>query len=378
MADYYSTLGVSKTASVDEIKKAYRRLARECHPDVAGAAGEERFKAVSAAYEVLSNPETRQQFDRGIDPLAPGGGAGAGGFGFGAGGFGFGDIFETFFGGGGGTSGPVPRVRRGQDSLFRLNIDLATSVFGGQEDLTIDTAVACTTCTGTGCQPGTGPQTCSACGGRGHVQRVARSFLGQVMTTAECAQCRGHGTVIPSPCPECQGEGRIHTRRQVKVNVPAGVDTGTRIRLASQGEVGPGAGPAGDLYVEIFERPHGTFVRQGDDLLCTMQVPMTAAALGATLNLDTLDGPQEVDLLPGTQPGATVALKGLGVGRLRRDSRGDLRVNIEVEVPTRLSDEQRDLLQQLAAARGEEKPQPRLADANPSVFSRLKDKLAGK
>jgi molecular chaperone DnaJ len=374
VADYYETLGVPRDATPEQIKKAYRKLARELHPDVAGEAGEDKFKDVARAYEVLSNPEKRQQYDMGVDPTAPGGGAGGG---FGAG-FGFQDIFETFFGGGQAAQGPVPRARRGQDALVRMDVELAEAVFGAKRELQVDTAVVCSTCTGKGARPGTDLRTCEVCQGRGHVQRVARSFLGQVMTTAPCSACGGYGTVIPEPCPDCAGEGRVRSRRTLTVNVPAGVDTGTRIKLTAQGEVGPGGGPAGDLYVEIREKPHETFVRRGDDLHCTLPVPMTAAALGTVLDLDTLDGAQEIDLRPGTQPGQVVVLKGLGVGHLHTGGRGDLHVHVEVQVPSALDDEQAALLRQLAALRGEERPEPRLAAAHPGVFSRLRDKLSGR
>ncbi|WP_265522070.1 molecular chaperone DnaJ [Oerskovia flava] len=374
MSDYYEVLGVPRDASQDQIKKAYRKLARELHPDVAGDSAEDRFKDVSRAYEVLSNPDKRQQYDMGVDPSAPGGGAG-GGMG---GGFGFQDIFETFFGGGQAQSGPIPRARRGQDALVRMDIDLAEAAFGAQREMQVDTAVVCGTCGGTCCRPGTSPRTCEVCNGRGMVQRVARSFLGQVMTTAPCAACQGFGTVIPEPCAECSGEGRVRSRRTLTVNVPAGVDTGTRIKLTSQGEVGPAGGPAGDLYVEIRERNHETFVRRGDDLHCTLEVPMTAAALGTVLELETLDGLQEIDLRPGTQPGQIVTLKNLGVGHLHSTGRGDLNVHIDVLVPTALDEEQEQLLRSLATARGEERPEPRLSAAHPGVFTRLRDKLSGR
>ena len=224
----------------------------------------------------------------------------------------------------------------------------------------MDTAVVCPTCSGSCCRPGTSPRTCEVCGGRGSVQRVARSFLGQVMTTQPCAACHGFGTVIPEPCTECSGEGRVRSRRTLSVDVPAGVDTGTRIKLTGQGEVGPAGGPAGDVYLEVRERKHDTFVRRGDDLHATLEVPMTAAALGTVLMLDTLDGPREVDLRPGTQPSQIVSLKGLGVGHLHAAGRGDLHVHVEVHVPTAMDDEQAELLRKLAALRGEERPEARL------------------
>jgi molecular chaperone DnaJ len=370
--DYYEILGVPRDATADQIKKAYRKLARELHPDVAGPEAEDKFKDVSRAYEVLSNPDKRQQYDHGVDPTAPGGGMG------GSGGFGFQDIFETFFGGGQTQQGPVPRARRGQDALVRLDIELAEAAFGAKREIQVDTAVTCQTCGGTCCRPGTSVRTCEVCKGRGMVQRVQRSFLGQIMTTAPCSACQGFGTIIPEPCVDCGGEGRVRSRRTIAVNVPAGVETGTRIRLTSQGEVGPGGGPAGDLYVEIRERAHETFVRRGDDLHCTLEVPMTAAALGATLELDTLDGPQEIVLRPGTQPAQVVSLKNLGIGHLNAGGRGDLQVHVDVQVPVGLDDEQAELLRTLAKLRDEEHPEPRLSAAHAGVFSRLREKLSGR
>ncbi|WP_345037526.1 molecular chaperone DnaJ [Georgenia daeguensis] len=375
MNDYYEILGVSRQASGEEIKKAYRKLARKLHPDVAGPEAADGFKDVTRAYEVLSNPEKRQLYDMGGESaLGGGGGAGAAGFG------GFQDIFETFFGAaaGGAPRGPVPRGRRGQDALVRLDIELSEAVFGATRELQVDTAVVCPTCHGSCCRPGTSPRTCEVCHGRGSVQRVTRSFLGQVMATTACSACQGHGTVIPDPCQDCSGEGRVRTRQTIRVEVPAGVDSGTRIRMTGQGEVGPGGGPAGDLYVEIREKAHPLFVRRGDDLHCTLALPMTAAALGTVTTLDTLDGPREIDIEPGTQPEQVYTLRDLGVGHLHRGGRGDLHVHVDVQVPTRLDERQRELLAELAALRGEEQPESRLAASGTGVFSKLRDKLAGR
>ncbi|MHB1063896.1 MAG: molecular chaperone DnaJ [Georgenia sp.] len=374
MSDYYEILGVSRQASQEEIKKAYRRLARKLHPDVAGPDAADTFKDVTRAYEVLSNPEKRQMYDLGGESALGGGGAGAGGF------AGFQDIFETFFGAGAGgaSRGPVPRARRGQDALVRLDIELTEAVFGAPREIQVDTAVVCATCNGTCSRPGTYPQTCAVCQGRGSVQRVTRSFLGQVMSTTACSACQGHGTIIPEPCQDCAGEGRVRTRRTLRVDVPAGVDSGTRIRMSGQGEVGPAGGPAGDLYLEIHEKPHPFFVRRGDDLHCTMQIPMTAAALGTVLELDTLDGRHSIDVVPGTQAEHVVTLDHLGVGHLNRGGRGDLHVHLDVQVPTRLDDRQRELLTELATLRGEEQPEPRLAGTGSGVFSKLREKLAGR
>jgi molecular chaperone DnaJ len=370
VSDHYETLGVSRDASPDEIKKAYRRLARTLHPDVSdGHDAEERFKEVSRAYEVLSNPEKRAAYDAGGDAAFGGQGAG----------FGFSDIFETFFGGAGaagGARGPASRQRRGQDALVRLEIDLEEAVFGGTREIRVESAETCTRCQGTCCEPGTSPETCDVCAGRGQVQRVARSFLGQVMTTSACPRCGGYGTVLPAPCHECSGEGRVRTRRSLTIKVPPGVDTGTRIQLAGQGEVGPGGGPAGDLYVEVHERRHPRLRREGDDLHTVLEVPMTAAALGATLSVPTLDGDRDVELQPGTQHGQVLTLGGLGASHLRSPGRGDLHVHVDVQVPTRLDDEQRDLLRRLAELRGEERPTGRTTNGSAQgLFGRLKDRI---
>jgi molecular chaperone DnaJ len=259
-----------------------------------------------------------------------------------------------------------------------VDIELTEATFGSEKELQLDTAVVCGVCGGSCCQPGTQPQVCEVCGGRGQVQRVARSFLGQVMTTQACFACQGYGTVIPSPCLECSGEGRVRSRRNLTIRVPAGVSTGTRIQLQSQGEVGPGGGPAGDLYVEIQVKPHEVFERRGDDLHCTVEVPMTAAALGTTIVLETLDGPQELDIRPGAQSNEVSTLRSLGVTHLRGTGRGDLVVHLSVLTPTKLDEAQQDLLRQFAAMRGEERAAARMAPAQQGVFAKLRDRFAGR
>lgn len=364
--DYYGRLGVRPDATPEELKRAYRRLARELHPDVnPDPAAQQRFREVTAAYEVLSDPQKRQVVDLGGDPLAPSGGGGGGFTGF----TGFGDIMDAFFGTGGAQRGPRSRVRPGGNALIRLDLDLEETAFGVTREVVVDSAVLCGTCQGEGASPGTHPSTCVTCGGRGEVSTVQRTFLGQVMTARPCPTCGGTGTVIPTPCPTCGGEGRVRSRRTISVKIPAGVGDGMRIRLAGEGEVGPGGGPAGDLYVEVHEREHRDFTREGDDLHCEVTLPMTAAALGTTVTLTTLDGEEQIDIRPGTQSGSVITLRERGVPHLRALGRGDLYVHVRVLTPTRLDAEQERLLRELAALRGEERP---AGASGHGLFSRLR------
>jgi len=372
--DYYAALGVRRDASPEEIKKAYRRLARELHPDVnPDPETQERFKEIGLAYEILSDPQKRQMYDLGGDPTRQAGpSAGAGGFGAG---FAFSDIMDAFFGGGGAARGPRSRVRRGQDALIRVEINLTDAAFGAQRDIQVDTAVVCGNCNGDGAAPGTQPVTCDMCRGRGEVSQVTRSFLGQVMTSRPCPQCQGYGTIVPTPCVECAGDGRVRTRRTLTVKIPPGVDNGTKIQLTGEGEVGPGAGPAGDLYIEIVEEPHEIFQRRGDDLHCTVTLPMTAATLGTKIPLETLDGAVELDIRPGTQSGQSIPLRGRGIQHLRGSSRGDLIVHVEVQTPKNLDAEQEELMRKLARLRNEERPSGMFAPGQQGLFARIKDAI---
>jgi molecular chaperone DnaJ len=343
MADLYETLGVDRDASFDDIKKAYRKLARSYHPDVnPDPEMAEKFKEITAAYEVLSDPDKRQNYDVG--------GNGFGGFN--NGGFGFSDIMDAFFGGGQ-QRGPRPRNRPGQDALIRVEVDLMEATFGCERDLNVETAITCNKCNGTGCANNSKPRTCDICKGRGETQQVARSILGQVMTSRPCASCQGFGSVISDPCGECAGDGRVRARKSIPIKIPAGVETGNRIQLSGQGEVGPGGGAAGDLYVEIIEVPHDFIIREESNLHISISIPVTSAAVGTKVVIDTLDGKQEVEIKEGTQSGSTVVLRGLGVTRLRGSGRGDLIVHIQVLTPTKLNKEQSDLFKKIASIRNE-------------------------
>jgi molecular chaperone DnaJ len=364
LADHYEVLGVSRDATTDEIKKAYRRLARELHPDVnPGADASERFKMVTHAYDVLSDAKQRQQYDLG----GQGGGFDGGNFGN------FGDIFETFFGGGGGSRGPKSRRERGQDALLRVEVDLDEVIFGTHRDLEVDTAIVCETCRGTCCQPGTAPVTCDICHGTGSIQRAVRSLLGNVMTSSPCGTCRGYGTIIATPCVTCQGQGRVRARRTVPVDIPAGVDTGLRLQMPGSGEAGPAGGPNGDLYLEIKVRHHDIFSRNGDDLLCTLEVAMTDAILGTTSVLKALDGDIEIDIRPGTQSSEVLTVKDRGVTRLRGSGRGDLKIGIQVVTPTKLDHKERELIEQFAARN--KAASPALGQFHQGLFAKLRDRF---
>ncbi len=344
MSDHYEALGVSRNATTDEIKKAFRKLARELHPDMnPDPAAAERFKNITHAYDVLSNPESRSQYDMG--------GSGA----FDAG-FGFGDIFDTFFGGGG-QRGPRSRQERGQDALIRIDLTLREAVFGLSKNVDIDTAVVCGTCQGSCCQPGTSMQTCDVCRGAGQVQRQVRSLLGNVMTSTPCTSCRGFGQSIPSPCIDCRGQGRVRAARTLELNIPAGVEDGLRLQLAGQGEIGFAGGPNGDIYIDIAVKPDDIFGRNGDDLTCVLEVPLHDAALGAQVQIDTFDGPINVEIAPGVATGDVVTIKNKGAHKLRSNGRGDLRVSIQVNTPSKLDTKQKELLRQLAKLRKGEHPQ---------------------
>ncbi|KQB86872.1 molecular chaperone DnaJ [Corynebacterium lowii] len=374
--DYYGILGVNSSATEQEIKKAYRSLARKYHPDVnPSEEAAEKFKEVSTAYEVLTDPEKRRIVDMGGDPLAQGGGApgpGAGGF---AGG-GLGDIFEAFFGGGAASRGPRSRVQPGNDALLRLDISLEDAFAGVRREVTVDTAILCDRCQGTGSESKADAVTCEHCHGMGEVQEVQRSFLGNVMTTRECPSCHGYGEIIKDPCSKCDGEGRVRSRRDITVTVPKGISSGMRIRMSGAGEVGHGGGPAGDLYVEVTTKEHAVFEREGDDLHFTVRVPMVDAALGASVSIKGLDGEErELTIAPGTQPAERIRLEGAGMPHLRREGHGDMLAHIDVTVPTNLDERTRALLTEVREQHGETAKVRSSEDEEESLFSRLRNKF---
>lgn len=385
-ADFYETLGVARDASQDDIKKAYRKLARKLHPDVAGPEGAEKFKAVTAAYEVLSNEEKRRMYDMGGEDALRGGFAGGGAGGFeGA----FEDIFSSFFGGagaggfsgfGGGFGGaaqPRSRSQRGRDILVKLDLELEDVIFGADKKLGFESLVECNTCHGSMAAPGTTPVTCSNCRGSGHIQKVTNSLFGQVMSTSACPVCRGYGEQILTPCSECGGEGRVRAHRTVTVKVPAGIDEGMQIRVPGQADAGVAGGTSGDLFAEVHVDNDPIFSRDGDNLRANVQIPMTAAALGIDITIDTFDGEQEITIDAGTQSGTEIRLNDLGVGRLHRRGRGDLIVTIQVQTPTKLDSAQREVIAQLAALRGEDESVGKMVSSNGSLFSRIKKALTG-
>ncbi|WP_394769909.1 DnaJ C-terminal domain-containing protein, partial [Lacisediminihabitans sp.] len=273
----------------------------------------------------------------------------------------------------GAQRGPRSRKERGQDALLRVELDLKEVIFGSKRDLDIQTAVLCETCEGSCCAPGTSPQTCDICNGSGSIQRTVRSLLGNVMTSSPCGTCRGFGTVIQTPCPTCQGQGRVRAVRTAKIEIPAGVDTGLRIQLPGQGEIGPAGGPAGDLFLEIKVKHHDIFSRNGDDLLATLEVQMTDAILGTRTTLKTLDGEVAVDIKPGTQSAEVITIKDRGVTRLRGNGRGDLKIGVQVTTPSKLSHKEQELIKQFAGSR--RSAPPTLTHFQQGLFQKLRDRF---
>ena len=372
MADYYELLGVARTASADEIKRAYRQRAMELHPDTnpdAGAA--EEFKALSRAYQVLSDPDQRARYDRfGEAGVSGNGGGGPSMDDMFSGGLN--DLFSSLFGGGGGGFGGGGRrgptgPPRGQDMEVVASVSFEQAVFGATLPVTLKMPQRCDVCDGSGAGAGTKPVTCADCNGLGQVQRVRQSVLGQMVTTAPCPRCGGLGQVVVTPCPKCRGEGRVTADRTYQVDVPAGVDNGSTLRLSGRGAAGPRGGGHGDLYVHLRVAAHERYRREGDDLVTQVPISIAQASLGTTVKLATLDGDEELAVPAGTQTGHEFVLRNRGVPRLQGRGRGDLRAQLLVETPTKLSEAEIALLRQLAELRGEEVGNP-----DKGLFSRIK------
>ncbi|KEO83792.1 molecular chaperone DnaJ [Tumebacillus flagellatus] len=366
--DYYEVLGVGKEASPEEIKKAYRKLARQYHPDVNKEdpnAGE-KFKEVTEAYENLSDSDKRARYDRfgHQDPNQFGGGGGGGGFGD------FGDIFDMFFGGGGGR-GQRNGPQRGQDLQYQMQVEFKEAAFGVEKTIEIPRWEECDTCNGSGAKPGTNVSTCQTCNGSGQQEQIVNTPLGRMVNRTTCRTCGGSGKKIEQKCGSCHGEGKVRRRRQIKVNVPAGVDTGNRIRISGAGEAGTKGGPAGDLFVVIVVRDHDFFEREGSDVHCEVPLTFVQAALGDEIEVPTIDGKVKLRIPEGTQTGKEFRLRGQGIPMLNRNSmRGDQYVRVVVVTPTSLTDKQKELLRDLASTMGEE-----THEQQRTLFDKLKDLL---
>jgi len=361
--DYYELLGVTRNADDAEIKQAFRRLARELHPDVSDAPdAEARFKEVVEAYEVLSKSETRALYDRYGHAGLRSGGFEPGHVDFGN----LADLFSAFFGDDV-LFGGRQRSGRGADLAAAVEIDLVEAAHGASRDVPFEVAVTCAHCAGSGAEPGSEISTCPTCGGAGRLQRVTRSVFGEFVRTQTCPDCAGSGKRIQTPCGECQGGGRVIEERTLTVEIPAGIHDGQRILLGGQGHAGVLGDAAGDAYLEVRIRPDDVFVREGDDVYTIVGVTMTQAALGATITIPTLEGEEELELKPGTQPGETVVLKGRGMPVLQGFSRGDERILVNVLVPRQLNDEQRRLLREF-----DEHADERTYDKPDGFFDKLK------
>ncbi|MDQ3955171.1 MAG: molecular chaperone DnaJ [Actinomycetota bacterium] len=358
-SDHYETLGVARGATSDEIKRAYRDLARRYHPDAnpGDPSAEERFKEITRAYDTLSDPQKRERYDMFGDERAGVAGSGFGDIG------GISDLFSAFFGGG--TTGRSRQTNRGGDVLAEVELTLEEAAEGIEREVEIPTLDECDECDGTGAAPGTFPSRCSECGGTGEVRSVRRTFIGNVMTASTCGLCGGSGQEITTPCEKCAGHGRLRVTDTITVRIPPGIEDGAQLRVSGRGEAGVRGGRSGDLYVAISVAPHPVFRRVGVDLGCEVIVPLTVAILGGAVEVPTLEGPHELEIDPGTQSGEVERLRNRGMPRLDGRGRGELVALLKVEIPTDLDDEQEELVARLAALRGEEV-------RNKNLFDRIK------
>jgi molecular chaperone DnaJ len=384
--DYYEILGLERGASDEEIKRSFRKLAQQWHPDVnTDPDADARFKEINEAYQVLSDPQRRQQYD--LFGRAGVGGSGAGAEGYGPfGGFqGFGDIFDAFFGGA--AAGGARRTRRpaGADLRYDLQLTFDEAIHGTEKELSFTALDTCQTCAGTGAEEGSQPTSCPGCNGTGELREVRNTLLGQMVNVTLCARCRGTGQVVDKPCPACAGDGRAERKRTLRVTVPPGIDDGHQIRLTGEGEAAPRGGTPGNLYVVTHVEEHPQLKRDGTELYLQLTLSLTQAALGADIPIVTPDGEEMLEIKPGTQPGTEIRRRGKGVPHLRRaGARGDLHVLVDVEVPTRLSERQRELLEELAAESGEISADgdtspadgPRTRRGKRSLSDRIKDAIS--
>lgn len=378
--DYYEVLGVNKGTSENDIKKAYRKLARQYHPDVNpnNKEAEEKFKEATEAYDVLTDSEKRSRYDQfghaGTDPNGFGGGDYGGGFG---------DIFDMFFGGGGGFGGATRRngPQRGSDLRYDISITFEEAAFGVEKEIEIPRYETCDSCVGSGAEPGTHARTCSTCNGRGQVTQTQKTPLGHFQTVKTCPSCNGEGKVVETPCKKCNGQGKIRRRKKLKVNIPAGVDTGSRLRMSGEGEGGTKGGPPGDLYIFIEVKPHKIFTREDNDVYMELPISFVQAALGAEVQVPTLDGKVKFTIPEGTQTDTTFRIRGKGVQSLRGSSRGDQFIKVIIVTPVNLNDEQRELLEKLGSSMEEDNhkidDKGKQSNRSRGFFERVKDAFMG-
>ena len=369
--DYYSILGVPRTATDADIKRAFRKLAQQWHPDVnRDPEADERFKEINESYQVLSDPQRRQAYDM----FGMAGVNGSGAFGAQQGFGGFSDIFDAFFGGTAAGAGGARRGRAavGSDLRYDMRVSFEESIRGTEKEIEFPVLDRCATCSGSGAKPGSTATTCPQCQGRGEIRHVRQTMLGQMVNVVACPRCRGEGKVVEAPCDACGGEGRRERTKRLRVSVPAGIDDGHQIRLAAEGEVGTRGGPPGSLYVAIHVTPHPSLKREGTELFHDLSLSIAQATLGTTVRVPTADGEEDVEIKPGTQPGTEIRLRGRGAPHLRRaGARGDLHVLVDVRIPTKLTKEQREALEAFAVASGE----TGLGTGKTGVLDRLKEAL---